>query len=130
LFDPTDGVDDSSIGSTFADIGDGVIEGVFLTVNCVTRSTAGTAGSMMEINSAAPSSSTWKLNNPKVISKPLILVEVSPIEHEMGSSIAATGVSMATIGAQSMMVGEYSVPTVGEAVSFDGRQSGINIDGR
>jgi hypothetical protein len=105
LLDPTDGVDDSSIGSTFADIGSDVDEGVFSTVNCVTlvdgitRSAVGVVGLMMEINSAAPSSSTCKLNNPKVISKPPVLVKVDPIEHEMGSSIAAAGVSMATIGA-------------------------------
>jgi hypothetical protein len=54
---------------------------------------------MVEINSAVPSSSMWKLNNPKVISKPPILVEVDPVEHEMGSPIAATRVSMATNGA-------------------------------
>jgi hypothetical protein len=61
---------------------------------------------MMEINSAAPSSSTWKLNNPKVIPKPLILAEVDPVKHEMGSTTVVTGVSMATIEADSMMVGE------------------------
>jgi hypothetical protein len=112
LFDPSDGVDDSSIGSAFADAGSDVDEGVFLTISCVTLvngtigSAAGVAGLMMEINSAAPASSTWKWNNPKVISKPLILVEVDPIEHEMGSSIATAGVSTATIGAESTMVGE------------------------
>jgi hypothetical protein len=99
LFDPTDGVDDSSIGSTSADVGSGVIEGVFSTVNYVTRFAAGVARSMMEINSAVLSSSTWKLNNPKVISKTPILVKIGPVKHEMGSSITATGVSMVTIGA-------------------------------
>jgi hypothetical protein len=68
-------------------------------VNGITRSAADVVGSMVEINSVVPSSSTWKLNNPKVISKPLIIVEVDPVEHAMGSSIIATGVSMATIGA-------------------------------
>jgi hypothetical protein len=71
----------------------------------------------MEINSAAPASSTWKLNKPKVISKPPIFVEVDPVEHEMGSSIATAGVLMATIGSESTMVGEAVSTTVGEAVS-------------
>jgi hypothetical protein len=61
---------------------------------------------MMEINSTAPSSSTWKLNNPKVISKPPILAEVDPVKHEMGSTTVVTGVSMVTIGADSTMLGE------------------------
>jgi hypothetical protein len=72
----------------------------------VSRSAVGGAGSMMEINSAVPSSSTWKLNNPKVISKPLILVEVNPFKHEMGSMTVVTRVSMATIGADLTMVGK------------------------
>jgi hypothetical protein len=72
----------------------------------VSRFAAGGAGSMMEINSAVPSSSTWKLNNPKVILKPLILVEVDPIKHEMGSTTVVTGMLMATIGAELTMVGE------------------------
>jgi hypothetical protein len=106
LFDPTDGVDVSSIGSTSTDVGDVVVEGVLSTASGVSRSAARGVGSMMEINSAAPSSSTWKLNNPKVISKPPILVEVDPVKHEMGSTMAVTRVSMATIGAESTMVGE------------------------
>jgi hypothetical protein len=71
----------------------------------VSRSVVGGAGSMMEITSAALSSSTWKLNNPKVISKPLILAEVNPVKHEIGSTTVVTGVSMAIIGVDSMMVG-------------------------
>jgi hypothetical protein len=61
---------------------------------------------MMEINSAAPSSSTWKLNNPRVISKPPIFAEVDPVKHEMGSTMVVTEGSMANTGADSMMVGE------------------------
>jgi hypothetical protein len=49
---------------------------------------------MMEINSAAPSSSTWKLNNLRVISKPPVLAEVNPVKHEMGSTTVVTGGSM------------------------------------
>jgi hypothetical protein len=61
---------------------------------------------MMEINLAAPSLSTWKLNNPRVISKPPVLAEVDPIKHEMGSTTVVTGRSMANTGADSMIIGE------------------------
>jgi hypothetical protein len=61
---------------------------------------------MMEISSAAPSSSTWKLNNPRVISKPPVLAEVDPIKHEMGSMTVVTGGSMANTGADLMIVGK------------------------
>jgi hypothetical protein len=44
----------------------------------------------MEISSAAPSPSTWKLNNPKAISKPLVLAEADPIKLEMGSDTSPT----------------------------------------
>jgi hypothetical protein len=64
------------------------------------------ADSMMEINLAAPSLSTWKLNNPRVISKPPVLAEVDPIKHEMGSTTVVTGRSMANTGADSMIIGE------------------------
>jgi hypothetical protein len=38
--------------------------------------------------------------------KGLILAEVDPGKHEMGSTTVVTGGSMANIGADSMMVGE------------------------
>jgi hypothetical protein len=71
---------------------------------------------MMEINSAAPSSSTWKLNNLKVISKPPILVEVDPVKHEMGSDGHHWGVD-GDHWSGIKMVGKLSVPMVGEAMS-------------
>jgi hypothetical protein len=91
LFDPTDGVDVSSIGSSSAVLGGVAIEEVLPTANGVSRSATSRASLMMDINSAALSSSTWKLNNPKVISKPPILAEVDPIKHEIGSTTVVTG---------------------------------------
>jgi hypothetical protein len=48
----------------------------------------------------------WKLNNPRVMSKPPVLAEVDPIKHEIGSTTVVTGWSIANTGANSMMVGE------------------------
>jgi hypothetical protein len=116
LFDLTDGVDVSSIRSTSADVGSVLVEGVFSTACGVHRSATGGAGSMMEINSAASSSCTWKLNNPRVISKPPILVEVSPVKHETGSTMAVARMSIATMRAELMKVGEAMPTTAGKVM--------------
>jgi hypothetical protein len=60
----------------------------------------------MEINPVAPSSPTWKLNKPRVMSKPPVLAEVDPIKHEIGSTIVVAGGSTAKTGADSMVVGD------------------------
>jgi hypothetical protein len=58
------------------------------------------------------------LNKPKAISKPLIFVEVESVEHEPGSTIAAVGVLMATIGVESIVVSAAASMMVGDAVSM------------
>jgi hypothetical protein len=90
LFEPTDGVDVSSLGSSSDDVGGVAIEGVPPIANGVFGSTTSVADLIMEISSAAPSSSMWKLNNPRVISKPPILAEVDPVKHEIGSTMVVT----------------------------------------
>jgi hypothetical protein len=70
----------------------------------------------MEISSAAPSSSTWKLNNPKAISKPPVLAEADPIKLEMGSMVVVAGESMANTRVDSMTVGN-AVLTLDDAVA-------------
>jgi hypothetical protein len=78
----------------------------------------GVADSVMEINSTTPASSTWKLNRPKAISKPLIFVEADPVERGMGSTIAAVGLLMAVVGAELMKIGGAASTMVGEVVSM------------
>jgi hypothetical protein len=68
---------------------------------------------MMDISSAAPSLSTWKMNNPRVMSKPPVLAEVDPVKHEIGSTTVVTGWSITNTGADSMMVGEAMSTLVG-----------------
>jgi hypothetical protein len=106
LFDPTDGVDVSSLGSFSDGIGGIAVKGVPLIASGVFGSATNGADSTMVINSAPPSSSTWKLNNPRVISNPPVLAKVDPVKHEMGSMTVVTGGSMANNGADSMMVGK------------------------
>jgi hypothetical protein len=90
LFDRTNGVDVSSLGSSSIDVGGVAIEGVLPIGNGVSGSAMSRAHSMMEINLAALPSSTWKLNNPRVISKPPIFAEVDPVKHEIGSTTVVT----------------------------------------
>jgi hypothetical protein len=105
-FDPTDGVDVSGLGSSSDGIGGIAVKGVPPIASGVFGSATNGADSTMVINSAPPSSSTWKLNNPRVISNPLVLAKVDPVKHEMGSMTVVTGGSMANTGADSMMVGK------------------------
>jgi hypothetical protein len=73
----------------------------------------------MEISSAAPSLSTWKLNNPKAISNPPVLAEADPIELEMGSMVVITGVDSMMVGdAVSMSVDAVVSSMVGDVVSM------------
>jgi hypothetical protein len=72
----------------------------------------------MEINSATPSLSTRKLNNPKAISKPPVLAEAGPIKLEMGSTVVITGGSMANTGVDSVMVGDVMSMSVDAVVSM------------
>jgi hypothetical protein len=116
LFDPTDGVDVSSLGSSSNGVGGVAVKGVPPIANGMLGSATSRADSMMEINSAAPSSSTWKLNNPRVISKPPIFTKVDPIKHEIGSTTVVTEGSTVNTGADSMMVGEAVLTTAGEVM--------------
>jgi hypothetical protein len=73
----------------------------------------------MEISSAAPSLSTWKLNDPKAISKPPVLAMIIPVTLEMGSMVVVAEESMASIGVDSMMLGDAMLMTaIGEVVSM------------
>jgi hypothetical protein len=63
----------------------------------------------MEISSATPSLSTWKLNNPKAISKPPILAKLVPVKLEMGSIVV--------VARESMVSAEEKLATLGDAAS-------------
>jgi hypothetical protein len=76
-------------------------------------STAGGVDSLMEISSVVPSLSTWKLNNPKAISKPPVLAETVHVTLEMGSMVVVAEESMANIGVESMMLGDAVSTMVG-----------------
>jgi hypothetical protein len=117
LFDPTDWVEVSSLGSSSDGVGGVVVEGVPPIASGVLGSATGRVDSTMEISSAAPSSSTWKLNNPKAISKPPVLAEADPVKLEMGSTIVVTGGSMENTGVDSMMVGDAVSTSVDAVVS-------------
>jgi hypothetical protein len=116
LFDPTDGVDVSSFGSSSDGIGGVAVGGVPPIASGVFGSATSGADSMMEISSAALSSSMWKLNNLRVMSKPPVLTKVDPIKHEIGSMTVVTGWLMANTGADSMMVGEAVSTLVGAVI--------------
>jgi hypothetical protein len=60
----------------------------------------------MEISSAAPLTSTWKLHNPKAISKPPVLAEADPVKLEMWSTVVVAGELMANTGGDLIMVGD------------------------
>jgi hypothetical protein len=73
----------------------------------------------MEISSAAPSLSTWKLNGPKAISKPHVLATIVPVTLEMGSMVVVAEELMVSIGVDSTMLGDaMSMTAVGEVVSM------------
>jgi hypothetical protein len=122
LFDPTDGVEVSSLGSFSDGVVGVVIEGVPPIAGGMFGSAMGGVDSLMEISSTAPSLSTWKLNNPKAISKPLVLAEVDPVKLEMGSTVVVIRESMANTGvvgdAGSMLVDAVASTMVGDAVSM------------
>jgi hypothetical protein len=66
-FDPTDGVDVSSLGSSSDGAGDVVVEVLPPIAVGVLGSVMGGVDSPMEISSVAPLLSTWKLNSSKAI---------------------------------------------------------------
>jgi hypothetical protein len=105
LFDPIDGVDVSSLGSSSNGVGDVVVGVLPPIAGGVLGSAASGVDSLMEISSAAPLLSTWKLNNPKAISKPPDLAETAPVRLEMGSTVVIAGESKARAGVESMMLG-------------------------
>jgi hypothetical protein len=70
----------------------------------------------MEISSAAPSTSTWKLHNPKAILKPPVLAEADPVKLETWSTVVVAGELMANTGGDLMMVGD-AVSTFIDAVA-------------
>jgi hypothetical protein len=78
-------------------------------------SAAGGVDSPMEISSAAPSLSTWKLNSPKAISKHPVLPETVPVKLEMGSMVVVARESIASTGVESMMLGD-AVSTMADSV--------------
>jgi hypothetical protein len=85
----------------------------------VLGSATGGVDSLMEISSAAPSSSTWKLNNSKAILKPLVLAETDTVKLEMGSTVVVARESMANTGVDSMTVGDaVSMSMADEAMSM------------
>jgi hypothetical protein len=81
----------------------------------VLGSATGGVDSLMEITLLASSLSTWKLNNPKAMSKPPVLVEAVPITLEMGSMVVVAGEWMANTGVDSTMLGD-AVSMVGAAM--------------
>jgi hypothetical protein len=115
LFNPTDGVDVSSLGSSSDGVGDVAVKVVPPIADDVLGSAAGGVDLPMEISSAAPSLSTWKLNNPKAISKSPILAETIPVTLEMGSTVVVAEESMANIGVESTMLGD-AVSMMADAV--------------
>jgi hypothetical protein len=60
----------------------------------------------------------WKLNNPKVISKPPVLAEADPVKLEMGSTVVVAGEFMANTGGDSMMVGDALSMLIDAVVSM------------
>jgi hypothetical protein len=126
LSDPTDGVEVSSLGSSSDGVGGVIVEEAPPIASDVLGSATGRVDSLMEISLAAPSSSTWKLNNPKAISKPPVLAEAVPVKLEMGSTVVVAEESMANSGVDSTMLSDavsttvdamMSTMVVGEAVS-------------
>jgi hypothetical protein len=117
LFDPTDGVEASSLGSSSDGVSGVVVEGTAPTAGGVLGSATGGVESLMEISSATPSSSTWKLNSPKAISKPPILAKTVPIKLEMGSIVVVAGESMASAEAKSATLGDAVSKTVDPVMS-------------
>jgi hypothetical protein len=119
-FDPTDGVEISSLGSSSDGVGGVVVEGVPPIAGGVLGSSTGGVYSLMEISSAAPSPSKWKLNDPKAISKPPVLAEADPVKLAMGSMVVIAGESMVNtevIGdAISMLVDAVVSMMIGDAV--------------
>jgi hypothetical protein len=115
-FDLTDGVKIFSLGSSSDGASSTVVEGLPSTAGGVLASAAGGAESLMEISSMAPSLSMQKLNSPKAMSKPLVLVEAGPVELGTGPMLAIAVRSMSSLEA---IVGLMpSMLTVGEAPSM------------
>jgi hypothetical protein len=97
-FDPTDGVEVSSLGSSSDGASGIVVEGLPPITGDVLGSAAGSVELLTEISSATPPSSTQKLNSPKAISKPPVLAETAPVGLETGSMVVAVGVRSAMLG--------------------------------
>jgi hypothetical protein len=106
LFDPTDGVEASSLGSSSDGVSGVVVKGVPPIAGGVLGSATGGVESLMEISSASPSPSTRNLNSPKAISKPLVLAETVPVKLETGSIVAIAGELMASAEVKSVMLGD------------------------
>jgi hypothetical protein len=88
----------------------------------VLGSATGGVDSLMEISSAALSPSTWKLNDPKAISKPPVLAEADPVKLAMGPTIVVVGESMVNTevvdDAMLTLVDAMASMMVGDAVSM------------
>jgi hypothetical protein len=117
LFDPTDGVEVSSLSSSSNGVSRVVDEGVPPTAGGVLGSAAVRVKSLMEISSVTLSSSTWKLNSPKAISKPPVLVKTIPVKIEMGSTVAVARESMASAEARSATLGDAVSVTANPVMS-------------
>jgi hypothetical protein len=115
-FDPTDGVEVSSLDFSSNGASGMVVEGLPSIAGGVLVSAAGGAQSLMDISSIAPSLSTRKLNSPKAISKPPVLAEVGHVRPEMGPM---THVAARSMTSPEAVVGSMpSMLTVDEAPSM------------
>jgi hypothetical protein len=92
LFDPTGGDEVSNLESFSDGISGVVVKGLPPIASGVLGSTTDGVNSLMEISSATPLPSTWKLNSPKAISKPSVLAEVDPVKLERGPTVVVAGV--------------------------------------
>jgi hypothetical protein len=117
LFDPTAGVEVSSLGSSSDGFGGNVVEQAPPIASDVLGFAMGRVDSLMEISLVAPSSSTWKLNNLKAISKPPVLAEAVPIKREMKSTVVVAEESMADTGVDSTILGDAVSTTVDAMMS-------------
>jgi hypothetical protein len=117
LFDPTDGVNVSSLGSSSSGVG-GVVVGVLPPMaGGVLGSAVSGVDSLMETSSVAPLLSMWKLNNPKAISKPPDLAKIAPVKLGMGSTVVAAGESKSRAGVRLVMLGDAMSTTVDPVMS-------------
>jgi hypothetical protein len=116
-FDPTDGVEVSSLGSSSDGASGVVVEGFPSMDGGVLGSATGGVKSLTEISSATPSSSMRKLNSPKSISKPPVLAATAPVRLETGSPIVVFGESMTTAETKLATLGDVVLETVDPVMS-------------